>query len=360
MAIDQQSYHDPLRQLVRLLSVLGILIVLLVGGTIATGVLWLTGASISPTRLTALQPSSPSVNPVSVSSVSATQPNPSYWHPPGDAQLPAGQAGSLIRYGRELIVHTAQYLGPSGSVAHLSNGMNCQNCHLDAGTKVLSNNYSAAFSTYPKFRERSGTEETIVKRISDCFERSLNGRSPDSSSYEMKAMIAYMKWLGINVPKGDKPKGAGVAKLAYLDRAASPNHGKLVYKAKCQDCHGARGEGNKLAGDTQYIYPPLWGPHSYNDGAGLYRLSNFAGYVKNNMPFGASYENPMLTDAEAWDVAAFINSMPRPHKDQRHDWPEPADKPVDFPLAPYADYFSEKQHKYGPYQPIADAKKKPF
>lgn len=286
-----------------------------------------------------------------------TQPKPAYWQPPTDAQLPAGEAGKQIRYGRELVAHTAKYLGPTGSVKHISNGMNCQNCHLDAGTKTLGNNYAAVASTYPKFRTRSGSVENVVKRITDCFERSLGGQGPDSNSREMKAMVAYMNWLGTGVPKGKRPEGVGLAKLPYLDRAADPAAGKRLYAAKCQSCHGVKGEGLKIAGDSQYTYPPLWGPHSYNDGAGLFRLSNFAGYVKNNMPFGANYQAPQLTDAESWDLAAYVNSMPRPHKDQSHDWPNISTKPVDFPFGPYADSFSEKQHKFGPFTPIADARK---
>jgi thiosulfate dehydrogenase len=283
---------------------------------------------------------------------------PTYWKPPADSRIPAGTLGKQIRYGRELVAHTAKYLGPNGSVKHLSNGMNCQNCHLDAGTKVLGNNYSAVFSTYPRFRERSGATETVIKRISDCFERSLGGKAPDSASREMQAMVAYMRWLGTDVAKGQRPDGVGLVKVAYLDRAADSTKGKQIYVAKCQVCHGATGEGMKVAGTSEYVYPPMWGPHSYNDGAGLYRLSSFAGYVKNNMPFGATYENPQLTDEEAWDVAAFINSMPRPHKDQSHDWPNVASKPIDFPTGPYADAFPERQHKFGPFQPIADARKK--
>ncbi len=300
---------------------------------------------------------SQSVHTIPENTVHTRQPLPTYWQPPGDAQLPAGEAGKQIRYGRDLIAHTAKYLGPTGSVQRLSNGMNCQNCHLDAGTKVFGNNYSAVFSTYPKFRERSGGVETIVKRVSDCFERSLGGKAPDSSSREMNAIVAYIIWLGTDVPRGKRPDGVGLVKLAYLDRAADPANGQTLYAAKCQSCHGAQGQGIKVAGDAQYMYPPLWGPHSYNDGAGLYRLSGFAGYVKNNMPFGASYPNPQLTDAESWDLAAYVNSMPRPHKDQSRDWPNTGTKPVDFPFAPYADLFSEKQHKFGPYQPIADARK---
>lgn len=279
------------------------------------------------------------------------------WQPPNIADLPKNEEGELILYGRDLIAHTADYLGPKGSVAKISNGMNCQNCHLDAGTRIMGNNYAAVFSTYPKFRARSGSRESVVKRISDCFERSLNGTKPDSSSREMKAMVAYMRWLGQDVPKGVVPPGTGLAKLPYLDRPADSKKGGVVYKAKCQVCHGPHGEGVKPAGAASYVYPPLWGEHSYNDGAGLYRLSSFAGYVKNNMPFGATYQNPQLTDEEAWDLAAFVNSRPHPHKDQSRDWTDISQKPIDYPFGPYTDKFSTQQHKFGPFQPIAVARK---
>lgn len=44
-----------------------------------------------------------------------------------------------------------------------------------------------------------------------------------------------------------------------------------------------------------WTYPPLWGKDSYNDGAGLFRLSRFAGYIKANMPLGATYNDPQLS-----------------------------------------------------------------
>ncbi|QRR01605.1 c-type cytochrome [Dyadobacter sandarakinus] len=286
-----------------------------------------------------------------------SQPRAKMWQAPDTSDIPKNEQGDLIRYGRELIVHTAEYLGPKGKVMQISNGMNCQNCHLDAGTKIMGNNYAAVYSTYPKFRARSGTKETVIKRISDCFERSLNGTKPDSASREMTAMMAYMKWLEKDTPKGETPKGTGLEKLAYLDRAADPKNGSLIYQAKCESCHGVNGEGILNPEKNAYVYPPLWGKNSYNDGAGLYRVSSFAGYVVNNMPFGASYENKLLTDKEAWDLAAFVNSQPRPHKDQSSDWVDISKKPIDFPFAPYADGFSQKQHKLGPFEPISKAKK---
>jgi thiosulfate dehydrogenase len=234
-------------------------------------------------------------------------------------------------------------------VSTTTNGMNCQNCHLDAGTKIYGNNYSAVASTYPKMLTRSGTIGSIEKRVSDCFERSLNGISPASDSKEMKAIVAYINWLGADVPKGKTPSGASILNLEYLDRAADPEKGKLVYNTKCRSCHAENGEG-KLAGDGKtYQYPPLWGNHSYNTGAGIFRLTRFAGYVKTNMPMGATFYSQQLSDEESWDVAAYVNSQPRPEKLFPKDWPDLSKKPIDNPFGPYADDFPEEQHKFGPY-----------
>ncbi len=261
-----------------------------------------------------------------------------------------------IEYGKELIAHTAEYLGPEGKVLRISNGMNCQNCHLEAGTLPLGNNFGAVASTYPKIRGRSGLSEGIPKRINDCFERSLNGQGLDPESEEMQAMVAYMQWLGKEVPKGSKLPGVGIYDIPLLDRAADPVQGKSVYERQCASCHGTEGLGLKTPAGTAYLYPPLWGPASYNQGAGLYRLSRFAGYVKANMPLGATYKRPLLSDEEAWDLAAYVNSMERPSKELSGDWPDISKKPMDHPFGPYADPYSEKQHKYGPFQPILAAK----
>jgi len=287
-----------------------------------------------------------------MSTVSSAKPANELWQAPNESLLINEANADEIKYGRELIQNTALYLGPNGTVKQISNGMNCQNCHLDAGTKAWGNNYAAVYSTYPKFRERSGALETIPKRVNDCFERSLNGQSLDTNSKEMLAIVAYIKWLGVGLNKGDKPAGSGIVEVPFLNRPASPEKGQLVYKAKCESCHQANGEGLLNADKNTYAFPPLWGEHSYNSGAGLYRLSRFAGYVKANMPLGASYNNPILSDEEAWDVAAFVNTQKRPSKDLSKDWPNIAGKPIDHPFGPFADGFSEEQHKYGPFEPI--------
>lgn len=291
-------------------------------------------------------------NTVSIATVS------NVWLAPNVETIADAAQKKQVLYGKELIMHTAKYLGPKGSVLHISNGMNCQNCHLDGGTKPWGNNYGSVASLYPKFRARSGTTENIYKRVNDCFERSLNGNGLDTASKEMQAIKAYIEFLGTNVEKGKTAEGSGFKALTYLDRAADPAKGKLVYEQKCQSCHQADGQGTLSVDGAEYSFPPLWGNNSYNDGAGLYRITNFARYVKYNMPLGASSDSPQLTDEEAWDIAAYVNTQQRPHIKVPKDWPDKSKKPIDHPFGPYADKFTAKQHKYGPWKPIDEERKK--
>jgi thiosulfate dehydrogenase len=276
------------------------------------------------------------------------------WQAPSANGIPPGKEGELIGYGKELIEHTGKYFGPKGEIAPISNGMNCQNCHLEAGTKLFANNFSVFYTKYPVQGARSGKIDQVTDRISDCFQRSLAGKMPEKSSKEIRAMIAYFKWVGQGVKKGQKLSGTATERLPFLERAANPQKGLLVYRSKCQTCHGKNGEGLMSVDQKTYVNPPLWGPHSYNDAAGMHRLIQFSGFVKNNMPYGANHKNPQLSVDEAWDVAAFVNTRPRPHKDQRKDYPDLTKKPIDAPYGPYPDNFSAQQHKLGPFKPITE------
>jgi thiosulfate dehydrogenase len=104
------------------------------------------------------------------------------------------------------------------------------------------------------------------------------------------------------------------------------------------------------------MIPPLWGSDSFNDGAGMARLITAANFIHFNMPHGTDYLHPQLTVEQAWDVAAYMISQPRPHRaGLDKDFPNLLEKPVDTPYGPYADGFSEQQHKYGPFAPIRAA-----
>jgi thiosulfate dehydrogenase len=304
--------------------------------------------------------SSPSIV---TSLIAALREKPSHktnkWTAPDSTSIPEDKEGRLIRYGKELVSHTAVYLGPKGKVKSITNGMNCQNCHLKAGTVPFGNNYSAVAANYPKFRARSGTEESVEKRVNDCIERSLNGTKLPDGGLEMRAFVAYILWVGKDVRKGDKPESAGIKPPTYLSRAADSVKGKVVYEIQCARCHGLDGKGMLNENGTEWKYPPLHGENSFNIGAGLFRISMLAGYVKANMPNDkASYDKPVLSDEEAWDVGAYIVSLPRPSKDISADWPDISTKPHDHPFGPYADTYTESQHKYGPFKVILASERK--
>ncbi len=59
----------------------------------------------------------------------------------------------------------------------------------------------------------------------------------------------------------------------------------------------------------QTVFPPLWGAQSFNWGAGMHRINTAASFIKYNMPLG---KPGTLSDRDAWDVAAFMNSHERP------------------------------------------------
>jgi len=61
------------------------------------------------------------------------------WRPPDTASIPDDESGKLIRYGRELVANSSYYFGPHGKVSQVANVLNCQNCHLNAGTKLYAN-----------------------------------------------------------------------------------------------------------------------------------------------------------------------------------------------------------------------------
>jgi len=169
----------------------------------------------------------------------------------------------------------------------------------------------------------------------------------------MRAFSAYMRWLSTGVPVGAKLKGAGTLRIKEPARAADAGRGAEVFSQICAACHGADGLGQRAQTGAGYQFPPLWGPDSYNNGAGMGRLLTAAGYAMHNMPIGTAFNAPVLTDEQAYDVAAYIISQKRPEKaNLEKDFPIRLQKPIDTPYGPYVDGFSQEQHKYGPFGPI--------
>ena len=88
---------------------------------------------------------------------------------------------------------------------------------------------------------------------------------------------------------------------------------------------------------------------------------NQAQWLKANMLFDkATADRPFLSDAEALDIAAFVNSdeLHKRPSPKNFEYPFPNEKAIDYDKGPFVDDFTEKQHKYGPYPPIVSYWKK--
>ncbi len=263
-----------------------------------------------------------------------------------------------IKYGYELVFQTPNHIGPDVfdvKKRYAGNNLSCKNCHLNSGKKSFAMPFIGVSKRFPQFLARENKIESLENRINGCMERSLNGRSLEHDSAEMRAIIAYMNWLSKDVPKNYNLRGSGFAKINIPNRKVNLQNGKIIYQNNCASCHQPKGEGVKSDDDYQYIYPPLWGSASYNDGAGMARTLTAAQFIKGNMPFGTVEEHPFLNDDQAFDVAGYVNNFSRPKKiNSEKDYPNLKLKPVSSPYGPYVDKFSIEQHRFGPYQEIID------
>ncbi|ODT45691.1 MAG: cytochrome C [Nitrospira sp. SCN 59-13] len=235
-------------------------------------------------------------------------------HPSPDS-IPGGQRGEQIRLGYELVVHTQQFAAP-----YVGNRLTCANCHLDAGLDPNSASYVGLSQAYPEYRARAGKVLTLADRINECFERNLNGKAIPQDSHKLQAIVAYIEWLSKDVPRGSRMAWRGVPSLSST-KPPDPVNGGKVFAARCAFCHGADGQGTMAA-------PPVWGAQSYTIGSDMARVPVAASFIKSNMPRTRGWA---LSDQDAYDVAAYINSQPRPDVAGRgSDWPK-GDKPADAP-----------------------------
>jgi thiosulfate dehydrogenase len=234
-------------------------------------------------------------------------------NPLTDATLDDSRLSADIKWGFRIFTNTG------GEVPQFSPGrMSCNNCHLNGGQRERSMPLVGLIGMFPEYNRRSGRLFSLNDRIVDCFLRSQNATGaqgegenlPQQTSKEVLAVAAYLTWLSKGYQVGSNPPWRGqntiptasLIPVAKLDR----ERGESLFVERCTTCHGADGQG-VFIGDKRP--GPLWGPDSWNDGAGAARVYTLAGIIRYSMP----YLNPgSLSDEEAQHLAAFINSRPRP------------------------------------------------
>lgn len=231
---------------------------------------------------------------------------------PPDSLIPDGSLGAAIRRGRALLAKTKDSLP-----GHVGSELRCFSCHLRDGTQGGALPLVGVYSRFPEYRDRNALVNLLEDRINDCFERSMNGTALPRDGREMREMVAYLAFISRGIaPPGEVP-GLGLARFPGLtpDTAA----GRVTFAGVCTRCHGSDGQGTTIA-------PPLWGPRSFNIGAGMARLRTAAGFIRENMP---NDQAARLTDQQAMDVASYVVSRPRPDfAGKDGDWPN-GNPPVD-------------------------------
>lgn len=216
---------------------------------------------------------------------------------------PAGPVGDLVAYGRAIIVDT-----PGTMKANVTADMSCQACHVNAGRTARGGSFVGVYGQFPQWNQRAHRVIALQDRVAECFLYSMNGRPPAYSSRQMEALVAYIAYLSRGTIVGATPDPA--VRLARLQAPQRPDaaHGAGLYAQRCASCHGADG------GGVHGTFPPLWGPKSFNDGAGMHRTGTMAAFVRYNMPKNAPGS---LSPQDAYDVSAYVLKHARPHFDKR-------------------------------------------
>ena len=151
------------------------------------------------------------------------------------------------------------------------------------------------------------------ERINGCMTRSMNGSPMPDDGREIEAMIAYIRFIGTRSPQGVRVAGMGLKPLPPAARTPDRARGEEVYVNRCTKCHKAQGKGELRAPPSMgFAFPPLSGDTSFDPAAGMAEVETAAAFIHPHMPLGANYREPFLTEQQAWDVAAFITSQPRP------------------------------------------------
>lgn len=192
---------------------------------------------------------------------------------------------------------------------YAGNTLNCNDCHFGGGNSFGEKNGGISLVgvslVYPRFSKRSGKMISLPERIQNCFMRSLNGKAPPVESRQMEALLCYLDWISCPIDRTKDVPWLGLPELKS-DHTPDAKKGAEVFTSYCSVCHQPNGAG------TEGV-PPLWGDQSFNDGAGMNKMTMLSSFVYLNMP----YQHATLTEEQALDVAAYVISQPRPHFEEK-------------------------------------------
>jgi thiosulfate dehydrogenase len=233
-------------------------------------------------------------------------------NPLTDKTLDDSRLSKEVKWGYRIFTDT-----PREAARFTGGRISCSNCHLNAGQREKSLPLVGVAGQFPEYNRRAGRFISLEDRIVDCFLRSENATGhalaaelPTTGAKEVLAVGAYLAWLSQGSEMGralpwrgqNTIPAAAIVPVEKIDLG----RGESLFTERCVSCHGSDGQG-VFIGDKRAA--PLWGPDSWNDGAGAARIYTLAGIIRFTMPY---LDPGSLTDLEAQEVAAFINSKARP------------------------------------------------
>ncbi|WP_417383457.1 c-type cytochrome [Gimesia sp.] len=218
------------------------------------------------------------------------------------AEYPPSELGEIVKLGKEIVEQTNVH---PLSKDYVGNSLTCSSCHLKAGTDPRAATFLGIATAYPAWSPREKRVITLEDRVLNCFMRSQNGMRPPLGSKVSTAITAYITWLSSGNAirmNHEKPLGPNhVRPLKIKPELANVQRGATLYVNQCADCHGDEGTGTEEG-------PPVWGEKSFNTGAGLSHNDKLAAWLKVAMP----PDDTNLSEQDALDIAAYINSHERP------------------------------------------------
>ena len=166
-------------------------------------------------------------------------------------------------------------------------GLDRQSSHIDGGVDRFALPLVGVWGLYPDFSARSGATQTIAARINNCLQRSINGLAAASGRPGNEGgRDLYFASSDRTNRAVFRSSAAASRSLPLPERAADPAHGSMVFQTMCSVCHQSAGSGLRNSAEDaadkkrRYLFAPLWGPESFNEGAGMSHIIAAAWFIR--------------------------------------------------------------------------------
>ena len=193
--------------------------------------------------------------------------------------------------------------------------MKCDNCHRHAGNLRYAGDIGQGAVLLPIMMTPLNKPIRFDRRVLMCFARSLNWFDMGRDASALTYIYMYSAWLAEKDQRiiGDLKEGRGIPMIYDTDGfGSSVLAGERVYRQHCIRCHGPNAWGRQGPVYNGIEPPPIAGPYAFTDLATTAARTRLAGFIYNNMPPGATHDQPILSVQESLDVGIYLEHLGRP------------------------------------------------